>query len=240
MPELIAAMLVKDEQGRWLERTLGQLGRMVDAIVVVDDASTDGSFEICRSWPKTVVYREPQTRFDRDEPGLRRHLWERAKDLDAEWVLMVDADEEFEPRAERELRAHLRQRDYDAVAFRIFDLWKSETHVRVDGAWNPWNRFTTMIARPQLGFADDWLQRSAHSGRFPLAYRDVPVYYSHLRVRHRGWSRAGDHLRKYLYYRERDIENLGHVHPHTESILNPRIALEPWIDQPAVPWLGRD
>ncbi len=237
MPGLIAMLPVRNEADRFLPQVLSQLEHLCDAVVVYDDASTDGTAELCRRHDKVELHRGSEPLLAIDEAALRRRLWHLVAARRPEWILALDGDELFEERAEGELRLLTRQSDYDVVAFRIFDFWKSETHVRVDSLWNPWNRFSALLVRylPELG--DEWDDRPIHCGRFPLAYRDRSTYFSHLRVRHYGWSRREDHLRKYLFYRERDLAVYGAAQSHTESVLSPEIRLEPWVGQRSAPWL---
>ncbi len=231
-------MPVRNEADRYLAGTLSRLASLVDAIVVYDDASSDATLEVCRRSPKVVLHRGEAPLLAEDEAVLRGRLWQLALQQDPEWIVALDADEELEDRAVGELPRLMDQKDYDVIACRIFDFWKSETHVRVDGLWNPWNRFSPIAVRAVAGLSSAWTPLRIHCGRFPKAYRDRATFYSHLRVRHFGWACAADHLRKYLFYRERDLALSGKVGGHTESILSPRIALEPWLDERPAPWLA--
>jgi glycosyltransferase involved in cell wall biosynthesis len=239
LPGLIAMLPVRNEADRFLPQVLSQLEQLCDGVVVYDDASTDGTADLCRRHAKVELHQGKEPLLGVNEAALRRRLWHLVAARRPDWVLALDGDELFEERAEDELRQLTQQADYDAVAFRIFDFWKSETHVRVDGAWNPWERFSPLLVRylPELG--DAWYDQPIHCGRFPLAYRDRSTYYSHLRVRHYGWSRGEDHLRKYLFYRKRDLAVHKKVSAHTESVLSQEIHLEPWIEQTSAPWLRR-
>lgn len=230
-------MPVRNEADRYLVRTLSALERLVDAIVVYDDASSDATAEVCTSFPKVELYRGDSPLLAVDEAGLRERLWRLAVARDPEWILALDADEELDERAVGELWRLFDQRDYDVISCRIFDFWKSETHVRVDGPWNPWNRFSPVAVRCIPALSDTWNPQPIHCGRFPRAYADRSTFYSQLRVRHYGWARQEDHLRKYLFYRERDLTLHGKVAAHTESILSAKIRLEPWLVQRPAPWL---
>lgn len=236
----LAAMLpVHNEAQRYLSRVLDQLSALADLIVVYDDASTDGTPAVLARYPRVRCFRGDRPWFPRHESQLRHHLWRITARFRPQWILALDADELFEDRALVELPWLLASRDYEAVAFRIFDFWKGEAKVRVDGAWNPWTRFSPLLVRYQPELPDVWSGRVIHSGRWPVAYRDLVTFQSHLRVRHYGWARSEDHLRKYLFYRERDLAAYGQVQAHTESILAPRVALEPWIPLEAAPFFRR-
>lgn len=234
----MAVMLpVRNEAGRFLRDTLEQLVAIADVVVVYDDASDDSTPDICRSFPRVDYHEGEMPAFGVDESVVRRRLWQLTAAHRPDWILWCDADEAFEDRAVAELPALMRQKDYDVVAFRVFDFWKGTTHVRTDGPWNPWTRFQSRMARYDPALPDRWLARPIHCGGLPLAYRDAVTFYSHLRIRHYGWSRGEEHLRKYLFYRERDLAAFGKVQPQTESILQPQVQVEPWVEMRCAPWL---
>ena len=239
MPRIVAMLPVRNEAGRRLPLVLDQLSRLTDTIVVYDDASTDETPDVCRSYAKVAYFRGDAPWFERDESQLRRHLWHLAVAHEPDWLLALDADELFEDQVYDQWHALMAQDDYDVIAFRLFDFWKSTTHVRVDGSWNPWYRFTPLLVRYQAALPDACAPRPVHCGRFPLAYQWVPAFQSSLRVRHYGWARAEDHLRKYLFYRDRDLAFSGRVADHTESILAPNIRVEDWLDLPTPPFFRR-
>ncbi|MDA8194649.1 MAG: glycosyltransferase family 2 protein [Thermaerobacter sp.] len=240
MARLVAMLPVRNEAQRWLGRVLDQLTAFSDAVVVYDDASDDETSRICRSYPAVRYYRGDFAWFERNEAELRHHLWKLTALQRPDWVLALDADECFEDRALAELPRLLEQHDYDAVAFRIFDFWKSTELIRIDGAWHPWNRFSPLLVRFDPDLPSGWLQQPIHCGRFPLAYRDRVTFYSPLRVRHYGWARGDEHLRKYLFYRHHDLTTYGKVQPHTESVLASTVTLEPWIELPSPGWLRQN
>lgn len=237
MPRLVAMMPVRNEADRWLIEVLDQLTQLADAVVVFDDASEDQTADICGRYPKVHRYRGDVPGFERNEAELRRHLWDLTVLHQPDWILALDADELFEPGAAVQIPRLIDQSDYDAVAFRIFDLWKSRDHVRVDGAWNPWNRFSPLLIRYDPTLDASWMAQAIHCGRFPSAYRERVTFYSPLRVCHFGWARGEEHLHKYLFYRDRDLAVYGAVQPHTESVLASTVALEPWIELKTPDWL---
>ncbi|MFH5186170.1 glycosyltransferase [Paenibacillus sp. TAB 01] len=76
--KLTAIMQVHNEADRYLEQVLRELSEFVDDIVIVDDASTDGTAKLCRSFAKvkTLVTLE-ESRFH-EEWELRQFLWNLA------------------------------------------------------------------------------------------------------------------------------------------------------------------
>jgi len=232
-------MVVYNEAARFLARVLADLEQWVDQIVVLDDASTDGTGDICRACRRVVLYeRNRENMFSTHEARLREKLWRMVETVRPDWILAIDADEIFEPRMRHEARSLVEQDYYDAVEFRMFDLWGSEEYYRCDGQWNPWSRFSRLLVRYRPGRGYTWPDLPVHCGRWPLELRGgLPVYYSDIRVKHLGWVRSEDHLAKYLFYRERDIRMYGRPSEHTESVMAPpsRVQLERWREGKVLP-----
>ena len=81
--------------GRYLERVLDEIGRYVDEAVIVDDASSDRTAELCEALladtPHRIIHNE--TSMFSNEVLLRRKLWEETMKANPDWILCLDADE---------------------------------------------------------------------------------------------------------------------------------------------------
>lgn len=221
-----AMMPVRNEADRYLEQALEELSAYVDHIVVLDDASTDATPEICRAFPKVILHRNREPQLIHDESLLRARLWELAVETEPDWLLAIDADEFFEEGMKDEIGTLIDQDEYDAVEFRLFDFWGGTTHCRVDGGWNPWPKRVRMLVRYDSERRYTWPRRRLHCGRIPLELRGpLIVFQSALRVKHFGWARPEDIRRKYPLYK--GIEPSDHL----ESVWDPpeKVKLEPWI-----------
>lgn len=230
---LTAMLPVRNEAGRYLEQVLRELSEYVDHIVVLDDASTDATPDICHSFPKAIVHRNKAPEFVENESRFRARLWELTVETDPDWILAIDADEVFEERMKDEIDVLIEQDEYDAVEFRLFDFWNGTSHVRVDGGWNPWPKRVRMLVRYDPDRTYTWPDRRLHCGRIPLELRGpLIVYQSDLRVMHFGWARPEDVRRKYDRYRA--IEETKHL----QSVLDApdKIKLEPWIPGKRLPF----
>jgi len=238
--KLTAMMVVRNEAGRYLRQVLDDLSEWVDEIVILDDASDDDTPSICKACPKVTRFeRNPLPMFMVHEGNLRARLWAMVEETHPDWILAIDADELFEPRMRHEVRDIINQTEYDAVEFRLFDFWGSLTHYRVDGEWNPWNRFVRLLARYVPGKVCTWPDVPFHVGRWPLEYRGpLSTFQSDIRVKHLGWARPEEHRLKYELYRAREIETRGAPSKHTESIVAPAhdVKLEKWSDAKPLPY----
>lgn len=230
---LVAMMPVRNEANRYLHQVLESLSDYVDRIVVLDDASTDATPQICRSFPNVIFHQNVEPQFLTDESRLRARLWDLTVETKPDWILAIDSDELFEERMKDEVGYMIDQSDYDAVEFRLFDFWNGTTHVRVDGGWNPWPKRVRMLVRYRPERTYTWPYQRLHCGRIPLELRGpLTVYQSDVRVKHFGWARAEDVRRKYERYRAIEMTE------HLQSVLSTpeEVELEPWIPARPLPF----
>jgi len=97
MPKLILMLRVKDGiffVQEWLEN----VGKLVDEIVVVDNGSIDGTFEILKAHPKVVDIVQT-TGFN--EGRDKNLVYAMARKRNPDWCLWIDVDEIFEPELTR-------------------------------------------------------------------------------------------------------------------------------------------
>jgi glycosyltransferase involved in cell wall biosynthesis len=113
MQRLTLCMIVKNEE-RFLDGCLASVRGLVNAIVVVDTGSTDGTLEIARRHGATVV----QHAWDDDFAAARNAALEHVK---SGFVLVLDADERLGPGAKRALRKALARDDFDCGLLPLHD-----------------------------------------------------------------------------------------------------------------------
>ncbi len=227
----VGALLVRNEADSWLSKVLAQLTRICDAVVVLDDVSTDSTPDICRA-AGAEVHRERVSRFETDELTLRRRLWglaaKRAKV--GGWVLCLDADETFGDDMGPAVWDHAQEiaKDLQAngLAFRLYDMW-SPTHYREDEHWNAHWRWWTLCVRVEKG-PYLWREQPVHCGRFPVNAGTKALCLP-WRVQHWGWSRPEDRKRKYERYRRHDPDGRYGVPAQYASILDSEPALRRWV-----------
>ena len=230
--KLVAMMVVRNEANRYLKIVLDQVSTFVDCIVILDDASTDATPEVCASYRKVILHRNKEPLFFHHEALLRTKLWEHVIQTEPDWILALDADELFEERIYGEIQGLLNQVEFDGVEFRLFDFWKGFTHYRIDGSWNPWKRFNLFLVRYFPEVENIWPDRPFHCGRWPLFYNkgNLISFQSDIRLKHFGWAREEEHKKKYLAYKAMDPEGKFLSKEHLESVLASAdtVALEKW------------
>lgn len=232
MPKLTAMMIVRNEAGRYLKSCLESLQTFTDEIIILDDASEDDTPEICLSYQSVKLYRQPRSEFLTDEALLRQKLWLYITEHHPEWILAIDADELLEESFLHEAPYLLKQTQFTAIGFRLFDCWGDETHFRMDGLWNPWLRgFSTYIVKYQSHLAPDWPPLKFHCGRIPLAYRSLTHYESATRIKHLGWSNPLEVPAKYERVIHQDPGSNYMNREHYDSILFPpeKVTTGRWV-----------
>ncbi|MBM7553172.1 glycosyltransferase [Thalassobacillus pellis] len=229
---LTAIMQVRNEENRYLEEVLGDISVYVDDIVIIDDASTDRTVEICRSFPKVKEVIELENSHFSKEWELRSRLWQEACKYEPDWLLSIDADEVFEHSFKEKARTLINQDSYDWVSFRIYDLWGGRTHYREDEHWNLHKRHTMMLVRYLPGFPYYYLKMNHHAHRLSLSYQALRGCLTDIRVKHYGWSGdEAERLEKYERYRKMDPDGQwGHQDQYT-SILDPSPNLIEWKEE---------
>ncbi len=106
MPKLVLMLRVKDGiffVDEWLEN----VEKLVDEIVVVDNGSTDGTFEALKAHPKVadIVCTEGF-----NEGRDKNLVYAMARKRNPDWCLWIDVDELFEP--------ELTRKDFDRLMLR--------------------------------------------------------------------------------------------------------------------------
>lgn len=223
-------MLVRNEAHRHLERVLKQATEYIDQAVILDDASTDNTIEMCREILQGIplTLRSNRKPTFHDEILLRKQLWEMAVSTQSEWIIIFDADEMFEENGPKQLRDLLiRSPDIDFISFRLYDLW-TENHYREDPYWQAHKWYRPFVVRNIPGFQGKWRETPQHCGRFPHNITELRGGTSLLRIKHLGWIRAQDRIAKYYRYKQLDPNgkygNLEQYH----SILDPSPNLIRW------------
>jgi hypothetical protein len=219
-------MLARNEAApdRYLARVLARCAEFSDAILLLDDGSTDDTAQVARAAGCVVHTRDGAGFWGVTEAPARRELWERAAELIGDgWVLICDADMLLEG----DPRPLCASWEAATWAWPLADLWDSESTFRVDGPWG----FGPTVPRPWLfrpsaapqDFVPRWPEKCVHTGHCPMNFGEVgptfvappDVYWKHL-----SYLRREDRLRKHAQYASVTHQLSDFERAHAATILD--------------------
>lgn len=227
-PLVVGAILARNEAApdRFLAQCVASLRPACDAILLLDDGSTDGTPDLARALGCLVAHRHADTPAWGHEAPAREELWRKAADLAGPegWVLVSDADQIL---VGADLIPTLAQTwEAEAWAWPLYDLW-TPTDYREDDYWQGHRHPRPWMARVSAFPNPLWHAKSGlHVGHLPpgefVAYV-APVDergVSRVYWEHEGYSTPELRRRKYRMY----MEQAEHLTPfqlmHAQSILD--------------------
>ncbi|SNX55179.1 glycosyltransferase [Thermoanaerobacterium sp. RBIITD] len=225
------SMVLKNEANRYLKDVLKIAREIVDSAVIIDDASTDNTKEIClkelSGIPVTYIVNK-KSMFN-NEVELRKRLFNETITKNPDWILCLDADEILEDKIIHKIKGIIDKPYYDTVCFRLYDFWNDHQY-RDDIYWNAHKRMWPFLIRYQPYFKYVWREIPVHCGRFPLNIFELPTGTSEIRVKHMGWANEEDRLLKYNRYMQLDGDGKYGILEQYKSILDKNVNLRDWED----------
>ena len=133
----IMPMYNENKKGN-LERALNHISSICDEIVIYDDGSTDGSYEIASKYTKHII--RSSVNCFAEETKHHQEMIEMAVSLKADWILDMAFDEAYDRDGVnfgiRSLCRYGDKKGIDAFSFLIHNLWGGNKNYRVDKTWN--------------------------------------------------------------------------------------------------------
>lgn len=224
--KLAASLIVRNELGRYLEPCIDHLLEFCDAIYVLDDGSTDGTYEWLTSIPpgRNVNTLGDDHRFFDHEGHARQRLleWTVMRLDPPTHVLAIDADELVSDGAA--LRKLLEQKQAArAWSLQMEEVWEADTDglcVRMDGGWRPhpvpcvWQVPHTVDAGYRIR------DRQLACGRVPDPVTRARATSTGLSLLHFGWANETERAARHDRYVQADGGRF-HARRHLDSIMWP-------------------
>lgn len=216
---------MRNEIDRYLVPCIDHLLAFCDLVAVLDDCSTDGSYEWLRSRRGVEVVRTLGPNFFKHEGQARQRLLEFTFEQRPTHVVALDADELASEGAA--IRAAC-ETTHDVFSLPMLEVWKAQPDclcVRGDGGWRPhatgalW-RVPADTAR--LRIAD----RALACGRVPTVVDQARATPIDAQLWHFGWANETERVARHRRYAVADGGRY-HASQHLDSILWPddRVAM---------------
>ena len=219
-------MLVRNERNRKLQadysifrEVLETMSDLCERLVICDDNSDDGTFELCQKYTQDLL-RTNKCTWETNELEVRKTLWNKtiSEAKYGDWIVCLDADEVIDNADGLNYMLKALPPHVDGLGFRLFDMWDME-HYREDEYWKahfyPW----TFAVRYDANKEYVWHEKALHCGRFPAnaSQRMLPTM---IPVRHYGWALEEDRIKKYERYMRIDGDGKHGILAQYQSILD--------------------
>lgn len=196
--KIIALIQVKNEINH-LPFVLTHLDNYCDGIILLDDNSTDGSYEAAMS-EKLLLKVQKNNNEIFDDLALRNITLELAAFFNSDWLYFFDADERFDHRF-ADLDSISNRKDIDAVCFFVVHLWDHESLYRKDVPENKNGILSRLRMFRNYGMAQINSNRILHFPATPFKQNrlNAPIL-----ILHHGNIKAENRRMKYDRYTKQD------------------------------------
>jgi hypothetical protein len=217
-PKIVGMMIVRNEEQN-IVNCLEKFLNFAEKIYIVDQYSEDKTPQILQTYKKYVEYKQSD-----EIEGVRRNLaLKMAHKHNPDWVVWLDADEEFEKKAEEELIEHSKDREAISWGFREYTFWDSQDKIRTDSYYGrPMRTWSKRMFRADKKL--HWNEMSVHPGDLKGFSLEGRHKKSDLIIKHWGYMDKHERARKYYHYLRLD----GHNQDYKHLIQEKGIRLETW------------
>lgn len=233
--KLVASLITHDEMGRYLQPCVSSLREFCDEVRVLDDFSSDGSYEWMLSQQRVAVLSNGGDSFFTHEGNARNTLLEWTLDGDPTHVLAIDADEFVSDGSavRRMLEANPKQTVWTLAMEEVWKVDSENLWIRGDGGWRAHEIPCLWRVPEQMGSNYRISDRALACGREPEAVRDQFRRSARTgeAIFHFGWTQESARSDRYQRYVTHD-GGAFHANAHIQSIMYPdnrvRLSARPW------------
>jgi glycosyltransferase involved in cell wall biosynthesis len=182
-----------------LERFVKYVPPLVDALVVYDDASTDGSYEYMLNHTPHVI-RGLRNDFV-NEISHKKLMLDTALRLGPDFIMYLDADEVFTANTRsrfQDLCAYCVEDQIDGLSFHELNLWRSKSWRRVDSQYDDGWFVRLWRVTPDMNYGE--VKPGLHQLLYPPTVRRIERV-DDVQVIHYGFASERALAHKYLVYK---------------------------------------
>lgn len=221
MCKIVVGAIVYNEKNKFLDKFLNTIKLYSNDIVIIDDGSTDGSYELCSKFTNNISC--TKNLFKQNESLLRKKLWDNCASLcsNGDFIIIQDCDEIMSDKSIENFSKEFKictDLGADAIAWKLYDMW-DEDYYRYDKFWTAHRRWWVHAIQYNTDIIYKWNNKNIHCGRIPnnCYYNAYP---SILNIKHMGYSTLKLRESKYNLYMELDPKGEMGILEQYKSILD--------------------
>lgn len=193
--KLVCMMIVKNEADKYLFEIIENNLKFCDEVCILDDHSTDNTIEICKSFGERVFIKNAVYSWEQ-EWSLRNELLEFALERNPKYLISIDADEIYDYKTFLNDYKHIIDNDIKVVSFHFYDIWTEDRNYYRDDKYFSVGTGIRMCRSDSLK-EYKWDEHRRHCGSLPSSIFNNFTYIANTKVKHLGYAKYEDRLRKY-------------------------------------------
>jgi len=208
----IIALIQAFNEAELINESLEHIEKYCDGIILIDDESSDGTYELAKS--DKLIIKAKKKRKNFDDLNNRNILLNIASFIKSEWFFFMDVDEKFDDRYD-DIYGEIEKSYSDVIIFYFINLWDDPHMYRVDYPFFGRNnniksngyRFLLRLFK-NIGRMNIYSEKTLHF--LPIPYRlknDKDYYISNLLIKHYGLLTQKKRTDKYNFYKIEDKKN---------------------------------
>jgi hypothetical protein len=211
----IVGQMVLGPGEKYLDETLKEFQRLTDDVIICLNHAGTKEKRLVRKYDFRAY--EDDREWGKHQPEIKGDLLERLRLFQADYILVLDADETI-PTVKTRLEFENLTKSRRAMQFHVIDLWDNPEH------FNPRLSFWNVRAYdPNVFTSNIFLRKPVHCGNAPPSYYALPAsetYVPHILL-HKGLMAKTDRERKYARYQQYDPKAIHKGREYYEELLAP-------------------